>query len=484
MKNNFTDLLLSSGMTSDELQKQLEIIKEKENQNKWIKDLDRDSRGNILTSPQNYMCFFDNAPGISGKLKYNLIKRKYMIGDKEFSDGLNATLFNQAYDFFKTSNKTNFDSAVKQYFNEHSYNPVINYLKSLKWDKENRLETVFIDWLGAEDSKLNREMTKKWLLAAVKRILIPGCSFDNIIVLYCPEGGGGKTTLVKRLGLNFGNGEDNYYNELTGNDILDTKRAVEKMNEAWIMSFDELDGLNKKDVNIIKTFLSGTEEKIRLSYDRFVSTHKRHCVFIGSTNENTFLKDYSSETERRFWVIPITRTYKDNIVWNGFTKDVVDQIWAEAYYLLQKDINQSLDLDISLYADMSEKQKEFKSYNNDVDLDFYRDLFNHDFVLNEEGSISNYQIFEQQLNGNYPTNTNAITCKLLTIPCSWVKQYMQTKHIDWKGPKYIAAACNMLYKNAKFNNKVFKCFVSPYKKDGRSYKQSDLITVTGKNLFN
>lgn len=281
-----------AGITPDELNEFLQAKKQKE-EKKWTKLLETDSKGNYLLSPQNYMIFFNNHPDFKGKLRFNIIKNKRVFDDKEVSDFDMDIFYNRTYEFFKKGNEKNFKTALSQIFEENKYNPIKDYLDSLRWDGTPRMETLFIDWLGAEDNELNRQMTKKWLMAAIKRVIQPGCQFDNMIILQCAEGGGGKTTLVKRLGLNFGDGVENYYNELLGSSIDNEKFTVNTMDESWIISFDELDGLNKKEVNNIKTFLSRTQEKIRMAYDRFVTTHSRHCVFIGSTNENNFLRDYT-----------------------------------------------------------------------------------------------------------------------------------------------------------------------------------------------
>ena len=45
-------------------------------------------------------------------------------------------------------------------------------------------------------------MTMKWMLAAVKRILVPGCKFDNMLVLQGGQGIG-KSTMCERLSKGF-----------------------------------------------------------------------------------------------------------------------------------------------------------------------------------------------------------------------------------------------------------------------------------------
>ncbi len=76
-----------------------------------------------------------------------------------------------------------------------SRHPVREYLRSLVWDGEKRAETLFIDYLGAEDSRYTRNVTRKALIGAVARILSPGCKHDHMLVLVGPQGCRKSTTL-------------------------------------------------------------------------------------------------------------------------------------------------------------------------------------------------------------------------------------------------------------------------------------------------
>lgn len=453
----------------------------------WYSLLERDNKGLFKTSPQNYMVYLNNEESLKNNLRFNQIKQKPMLGDRELTDPDIARIYNDTYKLFDRGSKQNFDLALTQVIDEHKYNPIIEYLENQQWDGVKRLETVFIDWLGAEDTALNRAMTKMWFIAAIKRALIPGCQFDNIIVLQCPEGGGGKTTLIKRLGLNFGDGAENYYQELTGYEIDDPKKSAEKLNEGWIISFDELEGLSKKDVNNIKTFLSKTEEKVRMAYARLTSTNKRHCVFIGSTNDSAFLKDYTSSVERRFWVIPITRSFENNIVWNRFTRDIVDQIWAEAYSEYMANPKQGLDIDTRLYKLLSEQQRNFKSFNNDDDMEFYREIFNREFVVNDKLEIASMESFINQMKGTYPEAPGMKKSYIDRIPGMWVYMYIKSIGLKPKTHKYAAAALGLEYKQLDYQGTKQYCYTNGTDRRTVAYiplDSSTLLNITGENEFN
>jgi len=475
-----------NNMSQDELDDYKAYLAQKSD---WRNKLSKSDGIHYDISPENYLIFFECYPEIKGKLKFNALSQLPMFGDRGFTDMDHNTIYTYSISFFgNKSNKGWFDAALSRYFKEHQYNPLEDYIKNLpQWDGIPRMETVFIDWLGAEDTKLNREMTRKWFLGAVKRVLIPGCQFEGMIILQCPEGGGGKTTLIKRLGLYDENNKDSFYIELFGNDLADEKVIAEKLKEAWIVAFDELEGLSKRDVSNIKTFLSKSAEKVRLAYAKYVTVLKRHCVFIGSTNDNGFLKDYSGSTERRFWVIPITRTAQSNIVYNGFTKDIVDQIWSEAYTEYINNPNESLDIDKDSYDELSEIQKNFKSYNNDIEIEYFKEIFDRKFILNDKKEFSSEQDFLNQMN-NVNGETGFETKEyILTIPVKYVKTWATVNKHDWKGPKYLAAALDCEYKNAWYGGKSVKCFVRKGKPDFRfvdkhTFDTSTLI-ITGQDLF-
>ncbi|MFR0911808.1 MAG: VapE domain-containing protein [Evtepia gabavorous] len=53
------------------------------------------------------------------------------------------------------------DRALSLHTTQHAFNEVQDYLQSLKWDGVPRLDTLFIDYLGAEDSPYTRAVTAR-----------------------------------------------------------------------------------------------------------------------------------------------------------------------------------------------------------------------------------------------------------------------------------------------------------------------------------
>ena len=197
----------------------------------------------------------------------------------------------------------------------NSFHPVKDYLRSTAWDGVNRVATLFVDYLGAEDNAYHREAALLWMLGAVTRAFEPGHKFDFVPIL---EGfqGKRKSTFVEIL-------SRHWFAELEG-DFHDTQAMVEKMQGSWILEIPELQGFSKAEVTTIKGFVSRTFDKVRLAYDKRAGKFKRQCVFIGSTNDHEYLRDATGG--RRFWPIACTvaEIDTDELIRN------VDQLWAEA----------------------------------------------------------------------------------------------------------------------------------------------------------
>lgn len=217
----------------------------------------------------------------------------------------------------RVAEKNAFD-AMNVIRNDCSFHPVFDYLQSLEWDGEDRLETLLIDHLHVEDNIYTRSASKAFMCGAVARIYEPGCKFDYCLIL---EGGQGigKSTFVKTLLPN----ADWFLDEVHS---LKGKEVIESLMGQWIIELSELQAFNKSDIEHIKGFMSRTRDKARLAFDRRPTYYQRQNVFIGTTNDSQYLKDDTGN--RRFWPV------KCGIKRVDFKKlaSVRDQIWAEAVH--------------------------------------------------------------------------------------------------------------------------------------------------------
>ena len=413
----------------------------------------KDDKGRIdNTNIDNYILYLNNHPKYKNHLKYNIFTTSKEFTNKKFYKGeaidysiVDIDRVNIRNDFnrhLRFLSKNLIDDALNEVCQQNQYNPVIDYLDGLEWDGVSRIETMSKDWLGAEDTPLYRRYNKLWMIAAVKRIYEPGCKWDNVLI-YQGIQGDGKTEFFKRLGKKW-----NTSNKLN----LTNKDYINKLNKSWIVIFDELAGMNKKEMDEIKSFFSNQDDDDRLAYQIDSKKYHRHCIFAGTTNSKTFLRDTDDMYERRFWVINInakSQTY----VFDNFNDDDVDKLWAEAVYLYKQNPNQSLYLGEE-YKEMAKAdQIQYKSFNADSTIDIINEIFDTNFSSNELSYEDFVYEFEHGAN-----ETDLLQCKKLDyIPVRYIIDYLHKRGLK-ASPKYICLATGLTYKNVRLGNKVFKAY--------------------------
>ncbi|WP_424360784.1 VapE domain-containing protein [Methylocystis parvus] len=230
--------------------------------------------------------------------------------------------------------KENIRDAAHALSLENPHHPVRDYLGALKWDGVARLERWLTTYLGAEDTELNAAIGRIILIAAVRRIRFPGAKFDTIMVLEGPQGGG-KATAIKILA-----GEENFSDQ----DILtlDHKSQMEALEGVWIYEIAELEGLSRADTTKVKAFISRTDDRARPAYGRFIDVRPRQAVFIGTTNDDRYLRGMSGN--RRFWPV------KTGVIDLAALRRDRDQLWAEAAHCEESEASIILPEELWLVA--------------------------------------------------------------------------------------------------------------------------------------
>lgn len=250
-------------------------------------------------------------------IEFNSFTQEINVNDELINDALLSEIrLNISNKYYIDYTKDDILQALLLIANEHAFHPI----KSRPWDGQKRAETLFIDYLGADDNEYTRAVARKWLAGAVARIYQPGIKFEMVPIIQGKQGIG-KSTLADKLGGEFfvdslkslGNNKDDYQT-LIG---------------AWIVELGELDSFNKTSIDTMKGFISAREDKIRLPYDKITQRFPRTCVFIGTTNPDKYLKDATGN--RRFFPIPTPNQPSTDVF--SINDEDVQQIWAEAYHL-------------------------------------------------------------------------------------------------------------------------------------------------------
>ncbi|WP_010271387.1 virulence-associated E family protein [Paenibacillus senegalensis] len=222
--------------------------------------------------------------------------------------------FGKRYGF---STASTIQNAFTEVVHMNKFHPIKEFIEGGKWDGEKRAERIFITYLGADDSHYVRQVTRKMLLAAVRRLYEPGCKFDQMLVLVGPQGAG-KSSILAKLGREW------FSDSLR---TFENKEAGEHLQSGWLFEIGELSAMKKTEVEEVKAFLSKTEDRYRVAYDRQVSDFPRKCVFFGTTNTKEFLRDTTGN--RRFWPVEVVPDRAEKSHWDDMGDYEVSQIWAE-----------------------------------------------------------------------------------------------------------------------------------------------------------
>lgn len=326
----------------------------------WLGELESDKRGNILPTHQNIRTIMENDPVLKSGFGYNVFALRTEVLDKlpwaenkdirpwadEDWSGMNVYLGSPPYNLSRLDKVKDVLSVVKM---KRKFNPVKEYLDNLKWDGKPRVESLLVDFFGAEDSEYVRAVTRKTLVAAVARIYRPGCKFDNVLSLISDEGSG-KSEFISRLG-----GE--WFTDTFSFSMLSQGvRAYEQLQNAWFVEVGELAGYRKAEKTAVKKFLDSKEDKFRTAYGKEPVYRKRMCIFIASTNEEDFLS--ASNGNRRFWPVLLDNQDAELNVYEDFDSGYRDQVFAEAKHFFNKGETIFLPKKLEKLARLIQKQHE------------------------------------------------------------------------------------------------------------------------------
>ena len=293
----------------------------------WQKELEYEKRSTVVKNTlRNLLLILNNDEKLKGIVFNQLSDGMEIKGavpwehpGRFWRDADDAQLISYVDLNYGTFSMRNYNIAVTKAADDRSYHPVREFLDALpEWDKVPRVDTLLIDYLGADDTPYVRAVTRKTLCGAVCRVLSPGCKFDTMLVLNGPQGVG-KSTLISRLA------GDWFSDSLNLSDTKD-KTAAEKLQGYWIMEIGELAGLKKAEVETLRSFLSRQNDIYRASFGRRATPHLRQCVFFGTTNaEKGYLRDTTGN--RRFWPVKTPGGSRKHS-WELSGEDI-RQIWAE-----------------------------------------------------------------------------------------------------------------------------------------------------------
>ena len=328
-------------------------VKEDFSAGDWQMGLELNDSGGVKSTLKNLILILKNDPALKSLVFNQLSDSIEIHGEvpwkhpsqfwRDADDAQLVSYIDANYGHFSG---TCYNTAVTKVADDRSYHPIRNFLKNLPtWDGIPRVETLLVDYLGAEDTPYVRAVTRKTLCAAVNRVLHPGCKFDCMLVLNGPQGIG-KSTLIAKLAGEW------FSDSLNLGDTKD-KTAAEKLQGYWILEIGELAGLRKAEVETLRSFLSRQNDIYRAAFGRRATPHLRQCIFFGTTNaQSGYLQDVNGN--RRFWPVKTPGGGKKHS-WD-ITQEEIQQIWAETLTYVEQ--GESLYLEGELGKEAQSRQLE------------------------------------------------------------------------------------------------------------------------------
>ncbi|MBW0238254.1 VapE domain-containing protein [Pseudomonas sp. D1HM] len=318
---DFNDLHCAEGL--DAVRRQVLSVVRPPAAGGWKDQLARTENGSLIAHMQNVELILGNDERWAGVITFSAFSSKIVklrtppygggTGDWGDIDDIRVMKW-LAQQYNLRVKASSVIEAVSVVAHDNSFHPVRNYLNKLEWDRVPRLETWLTTVMGVAQSGYSAKVGKRWMISAVARVMRPGCKADSVMILEGGQGEG-KSTAMSILG---------------GDWFMDTpfalgdKDGFQAIRGKWIIELGELDSFNKAESTKAKQFFSASTDTYRESYGRRTNDVPRQCVFVGTTNQDEYLKDATGN--RRYWPVACTKVDLEQL------REIRDQLWAEAMF--------------------------------------------------------------------------------------------------------------------------------------------------------
>ncbi len=261
-------------------------------------------------------------PAWKGTMRFNEITREIDIVGGPLAGKPKNSLEIEAMNWFARSeyklflSKFEVGDQMLLIARECAYDPLREWIESLVWDGKKRVRDFFAEHFGAEGDPLHlTAISECFLISCIARAMDPGCEVHTVPVLVGGQGVG-KSRSLKALG-------QPYFTD--SGLIIGTKDAQIAIASKWIVELAELSSVKNVDIDKIKAFVSSAADDFRPPYGRVSETFRRRCVFVGSTNEDEVLTDWTGN--RRWWPLRVRPDFEIDVARVAKERE---QLFAEA----------------------------------------------------------------------------------------------------------------------------------------------------------
>ena len=304
----------------------------------WLAQAIRDSRNRMMPILANVMVALRASPELADALAFDEMGRKSILrkalplapGGQEVAGSAPRPLgdadVTQLQEWLQHKGlprigRDTTHQAVDLRAHELTFHPVRDWLEKLKWDRTARLDNWLVVYLGATPSGYVSGIGRMFLIAMVARVFRPGCKVDYVLVLEGDQGVEKSAACAALAGDWFSDAlPDIHY-----------KDASEHLRGKWLIEISELAAIGRAESEALKAFISRQEERFRPPYGREEVIEPRQCVFVGTTNRTTYLKDETGA--RRFWPFGVGK------IDIAALKRDRDQLFAEAVLRFRDGVN-------------------------------------------------------------------------------------------------------------------------------------------------
>lgn len=241
------------------------------------------------------------------------------------TDTCNALMYANEYGL---TNKKHIEDAVHIVAERNKYHPIKDYLNTLQYKGDGYIRKLFVEYMGCEDTEYTYECIKLLLIAMIQRVFHPGCKYDYVLILVGNQGTY-KSSMFRVLSR-----DDAWFTDSVDS-FGDRKKLGELLQGKWVVELGEMSAFKKSEIESIKASITTQVDSYREAYGHFRSDFNRTAVFVGTTNNKTFLKDATGN--RRFLVLPIDETKRTKDLFKSKTRNEdFDGALAEALHIYRE----------------------------------------------------------------------------------------------------------------------------------------------------